>query len=213
MTKPDLKSLRVAALAALFFHALGLAVALVGIRFGTAVFSANERMAFIASAFWGWKVAWGIWLIAAVSFVWFLARVDELWAASGTNARLSLAVGVVAASLDSLFDTVQIAVLPPVAAHGEAPAFLAWAHFASAGGIVVANGLYAVSVALMTSALSSQLSSLQKWLGWAVLATGLALTAVGFVDDPHLPEIFAGPAIGTYMLWVAALAWWGPVKA
>ena len=117
-----------------------------------------------------------------------------------------------AASLDSLFDTLQIVVLPAVAARGPdaRQTFLALAQFSSVEGIVVANGLYAISVALMTVALRSRLSALQRWLGWSVIATGLLLTGAGFFEDAHLPEFFAGPAIGSYMLWVAAMAWYGP---
>ncbi|MEI6234192.1 MAG: hypothetical protein WCT04_14150 [Planctomycetota bacterium] len=214
-TTESLKSARTAAFFAFLFHALGLVVALFGIRFGTAVFTPEQRMAFVATSPWGWKAAWGVWLIAAVTFVWFLARVEKTWDASGGTARLSLIIGVVAASLDIVFDTLQIVVLPAVAARGPEArqVFLALAHFASSGGIVVANGLYAVSVALMTHAIRAQLSKVQLWCGWSVLAAGLLLTAAGFFEDPHLPEIFAGPAIGTYMLWVAALAWFGPSSA
>ncbi len=205
-----LKHLRIAAACAIMFHVLGLAVAFFGIRYGTPVFSVELRMAHIATSLWGWKVAWGIWLIAAMTFVWFLATVEKVWNVTGVCARLSVVVGVAAASLDSLFDTLQIVVLPGVARGPESQPFLALAHFASAGGIVVANALYAISVALMTCALGSRLSALGRWMGWVTLIAGLLLTAVGFIDDPHLPEIFAGPAIGTYMLWVAVLAWQGP---
>ncbi len=200
-----------AAIFALVFHALGLVVALLGIRFGTAVFPTEQRMAFVASSFWGWRAAWGIWFLAALTFVWFLAVVEKAWVATGVCARLSVVVGVSAASSDILFDTIQIVVLPPVAARGGDPGqFLLLAHVASAGGIIVANGLYAIAVALMTWSLRPRLNAIQRWLGWAVLATGMMLTVAGLFSDPHLPEYFAGPAIGTYMLWVVAMAWGEP---
>ena len=48
-------------------------------------------------------------------------------------------------------------------------------------------------------------------LGWAVLVTGLALSVAGFFPgNPHLPEIFTGPAIGSYIVWVFAVAWSKP---
>jgi hypothetical protein len=205
------KHLRIAAAFAVLFHTLGLAVAFFGIRFGTPVFSDGQRMAHVKGALWGWQVAWGVWMIAAATFVWFLAAVEKHWNAAGTCARLAMIVGVTAASLDCLFDVLQIAVLPAVAARGpEAKqTFLALAHLASAGGIILANGLYAVAVVLMTCAIGDNVSARSRALGWIVLATGLALSVVGFFTDPHLPEYFTGPAIGSYILWVVTVAWDG----
>ena len=200
--------LRIAAVAAIGFHALGMLVALLGIRQGTSVFPTEQRMAFVATAAWGWKAAWGVWFIAALTFVWFLALVEKVWDASGVCARLSIIVGVAAASFDGFFDTVQIVVLPAVAARApESNTFLMLAQLTSSGGIIFANGLYAAAVALMTAALSARLTALQRWSGWSVLAIGLLLSAVGFASDPHVAEVCAGPAIGAYMLWVAAMAW------
>jgi hypothetical protein len=212
-TNGSLKWLRIAALFAFVFHALGLVVALFGIRFGTSVFPTEQRMAYVATSVWGWKAAWGVWFIAALTFVGFLAMIEKVWDATGVCARLSLIVGVAAASFDSLFDTLQIVVLPAVAERApESNTFLMLAHFASAGGIILANGLYAIAVALMTCALSARLSPIQRTSGWLVLVFGLLLTATGFTADPHLAELFAGPAIGTYMLWIVVMAWRPPAE-
>src|SRR5579862_5477490 len=203
----SLKWLRLAAALTIGVHVLGLIAA---IGPGTAVFPDAQRIAHVGAS-WAWKIGWLVWLFGAVSFVVFNAAVEKSWKLSGVCARLGVCIGVAAASLDCVFDALQIIVLPEFAASGRGTqVFLALARFASVGGIVVANGLYSISVALLSCALREQISRCSLVLGWATLVTGLALSAVGFGSDAHLPEIFAGPVFAAYLLWVFALAWKGP---
>lgn len=207
----SLKWLRIAAALTIILHVLGLIAAVVGIRAGTATFPVEQRMTHIAAPWSLWKIAWVAWMFSAMSFVAFNAAVEKAWDLSGVCVRLGVCIGVAAASLDCVFDALQIVVLPEVAASGGGPrVFLALARFASIGGIVVANGLYSISVALLSCALRGRISRAAFALGMATLVTGLALSAVGFSSDPHLTEYFTGPVFAAYLLWVLALAWKGP---
>ena len=210
MRSNSLKWLRLAAALTTGVHVLGLIAAVVAIRPGTAVFPELQRIAHIGAS-WAWRIGWVVWMFGAMSFVAFNAAVEKAWNLSSVWARLGVCIGVAAASLDCVFDALQIIVLPELAASGRGTqVFLALARFAAVGGIVVANGLYSISVALLTCALRGRIPRAAFVLGWATLATGLALSVAGFSSDAHWAEIFAGPVFAAYLLWVLALAWKGP---
>jgi hypothetical protein len=206
----SVKWLRAAAALTVGLHVAGLIAAVLGIRPGTAIFPADQRMTHIAVPWGGWKIGWTIWIFGAISFVVFNAAIDKVWNLSGTCARLGMAVGVAAVSLDCVFDMLQIVVLPEFKEGRGQNVFLAFARFASGGGIIVANGLYAISVALMSVALRGRSSRAAFWLGMATLVSGLALSIVGFGNDARLVEYFTGPVFAAYFLWVLVLAWQGP---
>lgn len=209
-TDKALTWLRAAAALTIGLHVAGLVAAVVGIRPGSAIFTPEERMAHIAIPWGGWQIGWVIWMFAAMAFVAFNAAVEHAWNLSGVCARLGIVVGVVAASLDCVFDVLQIVVLPDFAQGRGGNVFLALARLSSAGGLIVANGLYAISVALLSAALRGRISRAAHWLGMATLIAGLALSAVSFSSNLRRVEYFTAPVFAAYLLWVLALAWRGP---
>lgn len=197
-----MKSFRLLAWLAIVLHVIGLFAALYGVRPGTAVFPVEDRMAWIQASHQRWQMAWGVWFLAALSFIAFLTAVIHRFELRGTLTNLGLAIGVAAVTVDCFNDALQIVVLPGVSGKN---AFLTLAHITSVGGIIMANGLYCIAVLLITVALGKSVPMNVRFMGWAGLFTGLALSAAGFFLNPYLPEIFTGPAIGAYILWVYLL--------
>ena len=192
--KPELKFLRIAALLTIVFHLLGLFAALIWIRNGTATYPLDERMAYVAIPWGGWKIGWTIWMFGAAAFVVFNAAVEKTWKLEGTLPRLAVTIGVVAACLDWVFDMLQIVVLPEFVTAGRGlNVFTALARFASAGGIVVANGLYSISVGLLSIALRGRIPRVAYLFGLGTLVFGLIFSAGGFSSNPRLHEILGAP--------------------
>src|SRR5690242_1846693 len=90
----SMKWFRFFAWTAIALHVLGLFAALFGVRPGTAVFPVEQRMAWIQAGHQWWHIAWGIWLLAALSFIAFLTAVIVRFDLRGTITNLGLAVGV-----------------------------------------------------------------------------------------------------------------------
>jgi len=186
---------------AIVLHTVGLAAAAFGIRPGTSVFPVETRMAYLSGGI-AWQLSWGVWLLAALSFIAFLATLKGRFALEGTLANFALMVGVAAVSVDSCCDILQIVVLPSITGKNV---FIAIAAIASSGGIIVANGFYCIAVVLMTCALGNRVPKSVTVLGWIGLITGLALSIAGFFNEPRAPEWFTGPAIVSYILWLFML--------
>lgn len=219
----SIKWLRAAAALTIVLHVAGLIAALVWIRPASSVYPVDARMLHIAAPGSGWKIGWVVWMFGAMAFVAFNAAVEKTWDLKSVSARLGVMIGVAAAALDCLFDMMQIVVLPEFVTGGRGQnVFVAFARLSSGGGIIVANGLYAISVALLSVALRGRISRIAFWLGMATLIFGLALSAAGFCSEPsrefvaarpgaiHLPEWFVGPTFAAYLLWVFVLALQGP---
>lgn len=205
-----MKTLRICAVLTIVLHLLGLLAAVFWIKPGMLGLDNDAAMSHIETSV-GWRLGWGVWALAALAFVAFMAALERFCGANSTLSRLAMMVGVAAAAIDCLFDLIHITVSPELMNLEFRPSgrvmFYAFERLASSGGIILANGLYSIAVVLMTEALRDKLTPLVRVLGWVVLITGLALSATDFSSNHRMPEYFAGPAIGSYMLWVFAATW------
>jgi len=184
----------------LLVHALGLAVAALGMRPGTGVFTVAERMSFLAAAPLGWTAGWGLWMLCALALgAYFVVLGGQL---EPSLRRAVLGLVTVAIAVDLLCDAAQIAVLPP-AARGEPSTFLLVERWAGIGGTLVANGLYTLSALLATLALSRPLDRL---LGAAVGVAGFTMALGGVLGSARLVEVATGPTIILYCGWALAVA-------
>src|SRR5262249_57111604 len=102
----------------------------------------------------------------------------------------------------------DMAVLPRLAAGAPEPLFLAFEAAATAGGLVVANGLYVLATFLLTLCLARRpgVPAGLVPLGYGVLVFGTALTVAGLVVSPRLAEVCTGPTILLYCAWAVLAA-------
>ncbi|HSS77874.1 MAG TPA: hypothetical protein VLV54_14165 [Thermoanaerobaculia bacterium] len=188
-------------------HGLGVAVAWFGMRSGSIAAPLNERMAYIASRPAGWIGGWGLWMICALLLVAFMAVLRGHLPAPDPAADLALALSAAGMGVDLLCDVIQIQVLPLAAAAGpgQITPFLLLERLAFTGGTTVANGLYTISVVLMTVGLRRSTPA-TRFAGWATGVSGAVMVLSGLVVSPALLLASTGPTIGFFSLWTVLVA-------
>lgn len=185
-------------------HGVGLALAVVAMRPGTAAFPAAERTAYLATRPLGWSLGWATWMLCALALVGFLAVLAHQ--RHSALAALAVALAAAGAAVDLTGDTLQIVVLPGLAADGPTPLFMVAERAIAAAGLVAANGLYSVAVLLLTLD-RADLGPLVRWLGWGTFAAGMLMVAAGFTGDPRHVELSTGLTIGLFVPWCFAAAY------
>ncbi|HSB60415.1 MAG TPA: hypothetical protein VLI67_01765 [Vicinamibacteria bacterium] len=203
-----MRALAIAASLNVALHVLGLALALGHLRPGTPLVPLGSRLGYLAARPLGWSIGWAVWMLCALALVAFLAAVARD-APNRARAALAVTVAIAGAAVDLLCDTLQIVVLPQLAARAAADAtlFLAAERGLGAGGTVVANGLYSIAVLLMTLALPGRLPALGTVLGVATFLAGLGMVGAGFTGDPGQLEAATGATLGAFIAWTVAVTW------
>jgi hypothetical protein len=191
-------------------HALALTMALIGMRPGSPLVALPERLHYLASYPLGWSLGWGTWMLCTFALVAFFAALAQQLPEQRTVPQLAVVLAAAGGTLDLFCDSLQITVLPLLAAQAPVPeaTFLAFERAASAGGLIVANGLYATGVLLFTACLH-WLRGSRRWVvpvGYGVFAFGMVLVVAGFLNEPRLAAISTGPTIGLYCLWSVLVA-------
>jgi len=191
-------------------HGLALLLAVAGVRPGSPLAPLHDRLEYLASYPLGWLLGWGAWMLCTLALIAFFAAVAHYLPEWPSLSRLAVVLAAAGGSLDLFCDVLYITVLPSLAAQtpvSEAT-FLAFERAANAGGLIVANGLYATGVLLLTACLREFRAS-ERWViptGYAVFAFGMILVVAGFLDAPRLAAIGTVPTIGSYCLWTVLVA-------
>ena len=195
----------VLAIVTVALHALGLALAAIGMRPGTDLVPHAERMAYLASAPLGWSLGWGVWMLCAFSLVAFLFFVAR---ATGDPPlqRLAMMLAVAGLGADLICDTIHIRVTPALAAANDPRLLIALDALATTVGAVVANGLYSIAILLVSACLWRRGATLVMQLGLAVFAFGMLMVVAGFDAVPSHLELATGPAIALFSAWALAVA-------
>jgi hypothetical protein len=186
-------------------HLLGLAAAALGMRPGSPLVGLEERMGHLAGRPAAWPLAWGVWMLCALALVAFVHEA----AARLPGASLAAPLAAAGAGVDLLCDGVQMAVLPLLASGGAdgALAFRAWERAAGVGGLVAANGLYALAVLVVTLSLRGRPGAGPAVaVGWGVFGGGMVLVAAGLTGDAWLAALATPPTIGLFCVWVVLVA-------
>ena len=185
-------------------HALGLVLAAVGMRPGSPLVPLADRMGYLAGGPLGWSLGWGVWMLCSLLLFFYVAALRaHLPGLSGSLAMALTAAGV---GVDLLCDVAQIRALPLAAASGSKPLFLTLESLLFAGGATVANGLYTVSVLILTLALRTRTGHLARYAGFGTVVAGSAMAVAGLIPSPPLLELATGPTIGLYSLWTVLVA-------
>lgn len=177
-------------------HLLGLLLGATAMRAGSIAEPLNARVAHLATEPALWKLGWGVWMLSALTFVFFMERLTR----DRPAARLALVLGAMGAAVDLLCDGVQMCVLPQFAQSTE---FLALERIANVGGLVVANGLYSLAVLVATRSLQGHLLAA---LGSVTFVAGAVMVVAGLIDSPPLVVLSAGPTILAYCAWTLVAA-------
>jgi hypothetical protein len=189
-------------------HVAGLALAVVGMRPGTPVAPAADRVAYLAGDPLGWMLGWAAWMLCALALVAFLAVLAHVVAQASAVLGPAVMLAAAGAAIDLTCDTLFITVLPGLAAGGPTPLFLAAERALGAGGVVVANGLYSVAILLATLGLRAapEVPAIVRVLGYATFAAGMLMVAAGFTGDPRQLEIATGATILPFLAWTVGVA-------
>jgi hypothetical protein len=204
MTVGMRRALKVTAGLSVTLHLVGLVAAALWLRPGTPAVSLQERLSYLATSSIVWCAGWGVWMLCALALVAFLAALARH--TRSETASLAVIVAAVGAGVDLLCDSVQITVLPALAAAGPGvgPLFLAFERAAGAGGVVVANGLYSIAVLLAAVGLRNRIPA-GLTLGAATFLCGMLMVAAGFSGDPRHLELATGLTLGASLAWTVVV--------
>jgi hypothetical protein len=186
-------------------HGLALILAVVGMRPGSPLAALHERVNYLSSYPLGWLLGWATWMLCTLALVAFFAAVAHHLPNQRPIPHLAVVLAAAGGALDLFCDAIYITVLPLLAAQTpfSESTFLAVERAANAGGLIVANGLYAIGVLLLTACLH-QLHLSSRWVilvGYGVFGFGMVLVIAGFLNDARLAAIGTGPTIGLFCLW------------
>ena len=189
-------------------HGLGLVFAAVALGPGSPLAPAAERTAYLAARPVGWSLGWATWMVCALALVVFLtALFPHLDPRKPEAAALAVVLSAAGAAVDLLCDTLFIVLLPTLARDGPTPLFLAFERTLGAGGAVVANGLYSISVLLAVACMPR--GAEWRWarvLGVATGLAGLSLVAAGLTGVPSHLLATTPLTIVAFMGWTLAVA-------
>jgi hypothetical protein len=192
-------------------HVAALFLALVAVRPGSPLVPLADRLAYLGQQPLGWMCGWGAWMLCAAALIAFCAVLAHRLPAASETARLAVVLAVAGGAVDLLCDVVNITIVPRLAARtgADEALFLTMERLAGVGGLIVANGMYAVAILLLTGALRQARGPLRAItaLGCADFVSGLVLASAGFMETPWLAELATGPTIGLYCAWIVAVAW------
>jgi len=150
------------------------------------------RAAYVASHATTWRVAWFIWMVAAISlggfFFWWAARSPK-----PRLARTALAVGCAGIGADFFADALFIGWLPE---H-----YSSYALFTTIVSEVVANGLYSIAGVILMFASAPMRPWFRAW-GWIVWLAGFALAVSGAMRWNAAIVTSSALLLATFIPWV-----------
>jgi hypothetical protein len=189
-------------------HVVGMVLAVVGMKPGSPLVPAGERVAYLAGRPLAWSLGWAVWMLCALALVAFLAVLAQVVPQASGVLGMAVTLAAAGAAIDLTCDTLFITVLPALAAEGATPLFLAVERALGACGVVVANGLYSVAILLASLGLraAAAVPAVVRALGYATFAAGMLMVAAGFTGDARQLEIATGLTIVPFLAWTLGVA-------
>jgi hypothetical protein len=194
--------LRRAALIAFLVHLIaGMAMALV-LRYGLETTAdLQARLAFLVNHRAAWTVAWLTWTAAAVAILYFYVAFADAF----QSPRLAVFLTVAAIAPDLASQSIEIGVLPGLAAH-DVQMFLLLHRVAVMLSGYLANGLYSATALILAWTARRAYPAWITGAGLAVAVFGAALSVAALLDSVagmFWSNVFLVPAI---LLWLAGVA-------
>jgi hypothetical protein len=191
-------------------HALALILSVVGLRPGSPLVEVPERLHYLSGHPLAWSLGWGSWMLCTLTLIVFFAALAEHLPEKSGAAPLAVVLSAVGGGIDLFCDVIYITVLPELASVASPPysTFMAMERASLAGGLIVANGLYALGTLLLTLCFRGQARGrvLLMGTGYGVFGFGMVLVVAGFANDPQLAAIGTGPTIILFCLWTVLAA-------
>ena len=158
----------------------------------TLVPTVDDRVRYISEHLVAWRIAWGIWMAAAVSLLWFYVW----WRARVSGPHVVLVIALLGIVAD------WTAELSLIVAGADAHAAVAPFAFFLTG--AVANGLYTIGGVLLTLATplgtAARAYAALMWSAGGLLSIGAAL------DLPLLTALATGELFALFLPWCVWLA-------
>jgi hypothetical protein len=207
-TPSDTKQLTLTSWFNVIIHIVGLIMILAGMRQGTPLLPLEDRMAYLSTYPLGWSIGWVTWMICAIALIAFCSTLASYIPERADMARLAVILASAGAAVDLLCDALLITVLPMIASWGRdfGPLFLAFERTTGAGGMIVANGLYSISILILTLCLIHRSGRVVIGLGLGVFLSGMIMVVAGFTGVPRHLELATGPTIGLFCAWTISVA-------
>ena len=165
-----------------------------------------ERLAAVAAAGWGWRLAWLSWIPAGLTLVALVRTAAHRLPGTATT-RAALAAALAALAVDAPCDLLQGWLLPRLAAGGDAAAFERLERALVLGGYTVANGLYSVAALLLTVAVARARGAALLVTGLPLVAAGLWLAVAGAAGAFAQTPAAAAATVALCLPWALQLAW------
>jgi hypothetical protein len=204
-----LKRLRSAAILAFFSHLIaGLSMALVLRRGLETTPDLQQRLSFLVNHHGLWTLGWLTWTFAALTILYFYVAFA---AVHQPSSRFAVLLTVAALGPDLAAQSIEIGVLPSLAAHefsaNAAPdLFLTVHRVAVMLSGFAANGLYSATALLLVWGARHAYPAWVSAVGTAVGVFGIALSIAALLDSVagmFWTNVFLVPAI---LLWLLAIA-------
>jgi hypothetical protein len=174
-------------------HIAAAAVTLAWIRGGSeAEPDSIARASYIADHATTWRLAWFVWMIAAISLIGFYSW----WAAKSARPRLALTAlffGFAGIAVDFFADALFIGWIPE--------SYATYAQFTTTMSEVVANGLYSVAGIILMFASPPMRPWFRAW-GWTVWMAGIALSIAGALRWNEAIVVASALLLTTFIPWV-----------
>lgn len=158
----------------------------------TLIPSIDERVRYIAEHLVAWRAGWMVWMVAAVTLVWFYAW----WRARVNGPHIALFIALVGIVAD------WSAELALIIAGADGHAAVAPAAFFLTG--AVANGLYTVAGIVLT--LATPLGPIARAYAVLMWAAGAFLSIGAAVDAPFITALATA---GLFALFIPWCVWLG----
>jgi hypothetical protein len=153
----------------------------------TLVPGVDERARYIADHIVAWRISWMVWMVAAVTLVWFYVW----WRARVNGPHVALLVAVAGIAAD------WTAELSLIVAGAEGHAAVAPAAFFLTG--AVANGLYTVAGIVLT--LATPLGPLARAYAVLMWAAGAFLSIGAAADVPFITALATAALFALFIPW------------
>jgi hypothetical protein len=167
----------------------------------------TDRLAYLETAGWGWRLSWLAWVPAGAALIW-LFHLARRRLGGGLAASVAEALAGAALAVDATCDVTYAWVMPRLAGEGG---FHQLDRALALGSFTLANGLYSAATLLMALGVARRLGARD---GWAQLATALPLVAtgtwmavLGATGEYAFVPYAAGATIVCCGLWGLHLAW------
>jgi hypothetical protein len=163
-----------------------------------------DRLLFVASRRGLWTAAWLSWSAAALSILWLFASLAEAHPVAACRYALALCAAAVAADLSA--ETIELGLLPELAARGAAESFLVWHRAAVLLTGFLANGLYTLAVGVAAWATRRDYPAWTVRAGAGVLVSGAALSAAALHGSPTALLLANAALVPLILAWLTGVA-------